>query len=267
MSDPFEEHLERWQAWAEAPWGRIRFAVVRHTLARHVADLAATVGGRPLRILDVGGGDARDALPLAAAGHDVTVLDPAPGMLAEARRLARDAGVTLGTLEHSLDDLEDPRELGELGELDLLLCHFVLHYRPASEPDVRRLAALLRPGGLLSLAAPQPGGRVLPALVREGPSAALAALAAAEQSWSSTVFAHAGRPLPLEEAAADVVAAGLEVVACYGGRIANDLVSDDAAKQDPAFYADLERLELALCDREPFWRAGQFWQLVARRPG
>lgn len=30
-------------------------------------------------------------------------------------------------------------------------------------------------------------------------------------------------------------------------------------------FDDLLRLELALCDREPFNRIGQFWQVVATR--
>jgi S-adenosylmethionine-dependent methyltransferase len=49
-----------------------------------------------LRILDVGGGDARDSLPLALAGHDVTVMDTSPGMLAEASRRAIERGVATG---------------------------------------------------------------------------------------------------------------------------------------------------------------------------
>lgn len=258
MADPFEEHLDSWRAWCEAPWGRIRFAVVAHTLRRHVAELAPHGAG--LRVLDVGGGDARDSLPLALAGHDVTVVDTAARMLAEARLRAQTAGVALHTIEASLDDLAG---VGE--DYDLVLCHFVLHYREPGQADVRRLADRLRPGGLLSLVAPNPAGRVLPSLVRDGPGAALAAL---EQSragvWSSTTFAHAGRTLAAEEAGADLAAAGLEQVARYGGRIANDLIIDDGLKHDPATYADLERLELALCDSEPLLRTGMFWQLLAR---
>lgn len=41
----------------------------------------------------------------------------------------------------------------------------------------------------------------------------------------------------------------------------------DARKHDPAFHADLERLELALCDREPYVRTARMWQVVARRSG
>jgi S-adenosylmethionine-dependent methyltransferase len=57
----FDDHVQRWREWRAAPWGRIRFAVVRHTLDQ-------VLGGRgPLRVLDVGGGDGGDAMPLAVA--------------------------------------------------------------------------------------------------------------------------------------------------------------------------------------------------------
>ena len=46
---------------------------------------AALIGAAPLRVLDVGCGTGSFAVRLAAAGHTVTGLDPAPGMLAAAR--------------------------------------------------------------------------------------------------------------------------------------------------------------------------------------
>ena len=58
MQDPFDEYLTRWQAWTQTPWGRLRFAVVRQTMSWQVEQL-----GGALRVLDVGGGDARDSLP------------------------------------------------------------------------------------------------------------------------------------------------------------------------------------------------------------
>lgn len=51
------------------------------------------VGGR--RILDVGAGTGRTALPLAAAGAQVTALDASPAMLDVARGKAEEAGLTL----------------------------------------------------------------------------------------------------------------------------------------------------------------------------
>ena len=256
-ANPFDEHLARWQAWAEEPWGRLRFAVVRHTLAAHVAAL----GPAPLRVLDVGGGDGRDSLPLAVAGHDVVVLDTAPGMLAEAARRAAMAGVPdrVRGVAAGLDDLP-----GAAGDgFDLVLCHFLLHYRARPAEDVTRLAALLRPGGRLSVVAPNPDGLVLQRLVRSGPAAALEELS--REDWHTVTFDEAGHKLPHAAVATAMTAAGLDVVGRYGGRCANDLLTDDDAKRDPDHYEALERLELALCDREPFWRIGVFWQLVGRR--
>jgi len=58
---------------------------------------------------------------------------------------------------------------------------------------------------------------------------------------------------------------GFAEVRRYGIRAVTDLVADDARKHDPVFYADLLRLELALCDREPYLRTPRMWQLVARK--
>lgn len=260
VTNPFDEHLDRWRTWASEPWGRLRFAIVRHTLAREVAALVAATGSRPLRVLDVGGGDGRDSEPLAEAGHDVTVVDTAPGMLAEARSRAAEAGVDLRTVHAGLDDL--PGAVG--ADYDLVLCHFLLHYRRAPAEDIALLASLLRPGGRLSVIAPNPDGLVLQKLVRGGPVAALEELAS--DAWHTVTFDEDGHKLTHDACAAAMSASGLDVTSLYGGRCANDLLTDDDAKYDPAYFADLERLELQLCDREPFRRIGTFWQLVGQRP-
>lgn len=49
--------------------------------------------GRPLRVLDVGGGSGTLAVPLARLGHDVTVVDPSADALATLTRRAQTAGV------------------------------------------------------------------------------------------------------------------------------------------------------------------------------
>lgn len=257
--DLFDDKLAHWQAWCEAPWGRLRFSVVRETLRRQAEALGGAHGG--LRVLDVGGGDGRDALPLAAAGHHVTILDPAPSWLAEARRRADSAGIgdRVSTIEGSIADLTAAGT-----DYDLVLCHFVLHYRPADAGDVARLASVLRPGGRLSLMAPNPAARVIMRLTREGPDAALAELTS--DAFYSETLSTAGRKLTAEEAEAEMGAAGLEVVGRYAARVANDYVTDDALKDDPDYFAALERLELALCDREPYIRLGGMWQVVAAAP-
>jgi S-adenosylmethionine-dependent methyltransferase len=121
----------------------------------------------------------------------------------------------------------------------------------------------MAPGGRLSVIAPNPAHRVIQRLVRSGPAAALEALASG--TWTSATFAHEGRLVWPDDVEPAMEAAGLAVVGRHGGRIANDLLTDDAAKLDPGYFADLERLELALCDAEPYKRLGAFWQLVAEK--
>ena len=254
-STEFDARIREWEEWAGSPWGRIRFAVVRHTLQRTFNESA------PLRILDVGGGDGRDAVPLAGLGHQVTVLDTSKAMLVLAgeRALAAGVGDRVRTLTGSIDDLDGWGER----EFDAVLCHFLVHYRSDTDADVRRLAAALRPGGLLSLIAPNPVAYVTGKLVREGPAAALAEVEA--ESAHAATFDSQVRKVADVEARVALESAGCEVLAQYGGRCATDLLADNAPKYDPAYFADLERLELVLCDREPFNRLGQFWQVIARR--
>jgi S-adenosylmethionine-dependent methyltransferase len=246
----------RQAAWAEhvaTPWARIRYAVVRKTLA----DSLVRLGTGRLRILDVGGGDAVDCLPLAAAGHDVTVLDPSEAMLAGARHRASAAGQTLHTVQGGIDDLDT------LGQFDAVLCHFVLQYREDIAADIARLVNRARPGGLLSIIGPNSAGYVLTRLLRQGPGEALAELG--RDTARTVTFDCEVHKIEFPEIERNLVALGCRVVGRYGGRIANDLIMDDAAKHDPEFYSQLERLELTLCDKEPFWRIGKFWQAVAQR--
>lgn len=254
----FDEHLADWRAYTATPWARIRYAVVRRTLT----DSLASLGPGPFRVLDVGGGDGLDALPLAAAGHQVTLLDPSEQMLELARQRAAAEGAGLITVVGGLDDLASLSAT----PFDLVLCHFVLQYREVDlVADLARLVAATRPGGLLSLIAPNPASAVLTRLLRDSPAAALAEL---DRDTAHTVtFDHEVRKLSVNEVEALLSRAGCRIAGRFGGRIANDLVVDDARKDDPSYFADLEALELALCDQEPFWRIGAFWQLVARRLG
>src|SRR6202451_2105233 len=54
-------------------------------------------GGPALDIVDVGGGTGGLAVPFAALGHNVTVVDPSPDALAAAQRGAAQAGARLAS--------------------------------------------------------------------------------------------------------------------------------------------------------------------------
>jgi S-adenosylmethionine-dependent methyltransferase len=252
----FDDQQRAWREYTASPWARIRYAVVAETLRRHLDAL-----DQPrLRVLDVGGGDGLDALPLAQAGHDVTLLDPSEPMLAQARGSAARLGVgdRVRTVRGSLDDLA-----AQGHGWDVVLCHFVLRYRPADAVDVPRLAATVRSGGVLSVLDANPAGAVLGRAARQGPAAALELLDA--DGLHSAIFDEDTRKITDAEMRTALEDAGCEVIAQYGGRVVNDLLTDDAAKAEPAYFDALLRLELALCDRDPFNRIGQFWQIVATR--
>jgi SAM-dependent methyltransferase len=101
------------------------------------------------RVLDVGCGDARHLVALAADGIDGTGIDVAPGLIEAGRDAARFAAVDV--------DLEvgDARELSGLlgaraGTFDVAwsLCQGALGTSPTTDPAVvAGLAAAVRPGG------------------------------------------------------------------------------------------------------------------------
>ena len=257
-ADVFNARIAAWQAWQEAPWGRLRYRVVHEVLRRTLAAL----GSGPLRVLDVGGGDGGDAVPLALAGHRVTIVDYSEPLLREARERTAEHGVdTLRTICADLDEL--PR-LG-LGGFDLVLCHSVLHYREDTAATLALLTPHVAPGGALSVLAPNPVADVLRAAIRsEDPRAAVDLLSA--EHFTTETFRHEVRRVSAEEAQAALLALGLGEIRRFGIRAVTDYIVNEQLKYDPEFYAELERLELALHDREPYLRTARIWQLVARRP-
>ena len=198
-----------------------------------------------------------DALPLAKAGHQVTVLDQSRGWLDEAARRATSVGVDIATVE---GDLSAPPALGTF---DLVLCHFVLQYLPAARDDLATLAAFVRPAGVLSVICPNPAAMVLRQLVSDGPASAMSELGAGTKR--AVLFDHDVRKIEMAELEDGLEVAGLSVVRRYGSRIANDLLTDNDLKNETAYFHDLLQLELALCDREPYLRIGGMYQLIATK--
>src|SRR6266508_3825850 len=119
---PFDQRMPQWIDEQQTPWGRLKYALTRANLQRHL-------GHAPLRILDAGGGNGVDAIPLAQDGHLLDLLDASPAMLAHAAASAAAAGITERMGIHE-------GEIIALGAqwppatFDLVLCHNVLQYIP-----------------------------------------------------------------------------------------------------------------------------------------
>ncbi|WP_234375419.1 hypothetical protein [Streptomyces sp. CB01373] len=80
------------------------------------------------------------------------------------------------------------------------------------------------------------------------------------QMFNSAVTLHTA-----EEIIPVLHSLGCRDVQHYGIRSFCDYITDDARKYDPAFYADLEQLELATTARPPYMHTARLFQLTARK--
>jgi 2-polyprenyl-3-methyl-5-hydroxy-6-metoxy-1,4-benzoquinol methylase len=107
---------------------------------------------RPGNCLCVAEGQGRNAVFLAGQGLEVTAMDMSAVGLERAQELAASRGVTIHTEVGDLADYDLGRE-----KWDNIVSIFV-HMVPAMRRDVhRRVAAALKPGGLVLLEAYTPG--------------------------------------------------------------------------------------------------------------
>ncbi len=133
-------------------------------IAAQVRRLRGLLPPPPGRILDAGCGPGLYAVPLAAAGHDVTGIDVSAAALRHARGLARDAHPQ-GRARFVRGDVRDaPLPAGRFDAA--LLVYFVLESFSRSEQPLvlARIAASLAPHGTLiaelRLRPEQPPGRI-----------------------------------------------------------------------------------------------------------
>ena len=128
----------------------VRFSLVWDVLGDVVSARVAETGRRALDIVDVGGGTGGLAVPFAALGHNVTVVDPSPDALAAAQRRAAEAGARLTAVQGeaaSLDGVAGPKSA------DLVICHNVLEYVDSPADAMTAIAAVLRPSATVSVLA------------------------------------------------------------------------------------------------------------------
>jgi S-adenosylmethionine-dependent methyltransferase len=242
------QHLQ----WHLSPLERLRHSLTEANLARHWED-------EPCRVLDVAGGNGVTAVRLASQGHEVTVLDPAGAMLSTAIQVAEAHGVA-DRLHVVQAGAQDAPEVFGGHEFDLVLCHNLLHYAESPEDREQVLRAIMTPlrrGGLLSVLGPNEDFGPARTVVRDrAPDLALAELETIPSEWF--------QPVTVGEIVAALASLGVDEVVRYGVRCVSDLVQD-ADAENPAFMADLERLELALSGRMPHLLTARFYHLIARR--
>lgn len=224
-----------------------RTAVVRDVLRAVVSALVAETGRTRLDIVDAGGGTGGFAVPLAGLGHNVTVVDPSPDSLAAAQRRAAEMDVPLTAVQGDVADLA-----GVAGEqsADLVLCHSVLEYVDSPADAMAAIAAVLRPGGAVSVLAASAVAAVIHRALA-GRFDEARRLLAGISTGSSQAADPAGpgaaraRRFTMAGVVGLIEEAGLRAGTAHGIRVFADLVPGMFADADPGAADALLALEQA----------------------
>jgi S-adenosylmethionine-dependent methyltransferase len=223
----------------------MRTAVVWSVLRDALGSLA---GGAPLHVVDAGGGTGGFAVPLAALGHHVTVVDPSPDSLAALERRAAEAGV-VDNVHAVQGDVAQLSELVANQSVDAVLCHSVLEVVDDPAAAVAAVGRVLRPGGLASVLAAGRGAAVIGRALAGHFDEAVHVLHDADGRFGPT-DALARRFT--EHALAELLdGAGLQVQSVHAVRVFSDLVPG-ALLDDPAAGDALLALEEAVAARPEF---------------
>ncbi len=240
------------------PAANVRTAVVWDLLSAALA--AADPDGNGLTVVDAGGGTGGFAVPLAQAGHRVTVVDPSPDSLAALQRRAAEQGLDVAALQGDLTDLPS---LVAPGSADLVLCHSVLEVVDDPAQALALVADVLRPQGLLSLLVANRDAAVLARALAGRPEEAAHALGDPDGRWGGA-DGTARRWTP--QAVQDLVAAaGLAPEQLHGVRTVSDLVPSAVLDTEPGAAAALLALERTLSDRPPFRDLATQLHVLARK--
>lgn len=219
--------------------------------------------GESPRVLDVGGGSGVLAVPLAAAGCAVTVVEPNPNALATLSRRATDAGVS----DRITAVQADSDALGQVvaaGGADLVLAHGLLEVVDDPKNTVAAMVETLAPGGAVSV------------LVANRTAALLHRAIAGRLAEAGRLADEPAGRLPAEPLLRRydtdgllrlLTDAGLAVELVQGQGVLTDLVPGSVLEQDPMAAEALAELELRVAATAPLRDIATRLHAVARRRG
>ena len=254
-ADEFDSKMDEWKEWQSFPWSTLLYSLSRHNILRHLDN-------RPLRILDLGGGNGFNAIYFAQQGHQVTLLDHSPLMLAEAQRTAEREGV-FEKITFCNSDVGAVQEFFHGQQFDFILCHLMIEFIPEPIKVLENICNLIAPGGLLSILDGNRYSEVYRKAVQVND------LAAARQVIGIKDYFHPwfNRSHTLFSSAEiiDILQAnGCEVVGDYGVRCICDYLPNEP-KYEAEYYAALERLERELTNTYPYHLLARFFQVIVQK--
>jgi S-adenosylmethionine-dependent methyltransferase len=235
--------------------GGPRTAVVWMVLRRELA-----AAGRPLTVVDVGGGTGGFAVPIARAGHHVTVVDASPDALAALARRAAEAGAA-ERIRGVQGDGDALAGLVAADSADLVLCHSLLEVVDDPGTVVKSVAGTLRPGGAASVLVANRAAAVLARAI--GGHFDLAGMLLRDPDGRAGARDTLRRRYDAAGATALLRAAGLTLEQIHGVRVIADLLPGAVLEgQGDALVA----FELAASAVAPYRDVATQLHLFARKP-
>jgi SAM-dependent methyltransferase len=238
--------------------------VVWDVLRDVLAARSAATGRAELDVIDAGGGTGGFAVPLAALGHHVTVVDPSPDSLAAAQRRAAEMNVSISAVQGEAAGLDSV--VGEAAA-DLVICHSVLEYVESPADAMAAIAQVLRQDGTVSVLAASAVAAVLHRALAGRFIEAHALLDAMDRTGESAGEPDESKPrcFTLSGLSALIETAGLHPGVAHGVRIFADLVPSVLVDADPGAADALRSLEAAAAAHPAFRDIAAQLHVLGRR--
>jgi S-adenosylmethionine-dependent methyltransferase len=234
---------------------------VRLALDAELAAARRRRDGEPPRVIDVGGGSGVLAVPFAALGCVVTVVEPNPNALATLSRRAADAGVS----DRITAVQADSDALGQVvpaAGADLVLAHGLLEVVDDPKTTVSAMAEATVPGGVVSVLVANRTAALLHRAVagRLGEATRLAEDPSGRLPGETLL-----RRFDTDGLLALLTDAGLTVELVQGHGVLSELVPGSVLQQDPSAQDTLAALELSLAQTPPLRDIAARLHAVARK--
>jgi S-adenosylmethionine-dependent methyltransferase len=253
--EEFGHVLHRWQKENTMPWGKLRYHSAWKNIAKHIED-------RPLRILDIGGGDGMDAIHYARLGHSVTLSDCSSTMLSEAEKSADQLGITdrLRCIQTGPEAVPD---LFHESAFDLILCHMMVEFVPDAQLLLRDACKLLSTNGLLSaLDTNRYSDVYMEAFQKKSLSAACERVGKQEyfHPWVNRMTPRFSADEVIDQFSQN----DCSLVGHYGVLNVCAYLPNEP-KFDPEYYCKLEKLEDKLSDEYPYYLLARFFHVIGQK--